>query len=328
MYKIPTIKDILEARNIVSRYLLKTPLYYSQAISKLTGAEIYIKFENHQPIGVFKIRGGLVRLHHMNEEEKKRGVITPSTGNHGQSIAYAARTFGVKAVILGPENNNPVKTESMRNLGADVILYGKDFDEAREYAFTKSKEDAMTFIHVANEPHLIAGVGTIGLEIIEDLPDIDIMINPLGGGSSLCGNTIALKTFNPDIITIGVQAEKAPAIYKSWKAGKIMEEPSADTFADGLATRVPFELTFKIIQQMVDDIVLVSEEEMERAILILFKTTRNLAEGAGAASTAAALKLKDRIKGKKVVLLLSGGNLEFSKFTKIIEKWKNFDFEA
>jgi len=328
MYTIPTIMDILTARKIVTRHLLKTPLFYNPYLSKLTGADIYIKFENHQPIGVFKIRGGLNRLHHMTEEEKKRGVITPSTGNHGQSIAYAARTYGVKATILGPENNNPEKTQAMKNLGAEVILYGKDFDEAREYAANKAKEDSLTHIHVANEPHLISGVGTIGLEIIEDLPDVDILINPLGGGSSLCGNTIALKTFNPKIETIGVQAEKAPAIYKSWKAGKMMEEPSADTFADGLATRVPFELTFQIIQQMVNDIILVGEEEMERAILLLFKTTRNLAEGAGAASTAAALKLKDRIRGKKVVLLLSGGNLEFSKFKQIIDKWKDYDFEG
>ncbi len=167
----------------------------------------------------------------------------------------------------------------------------------------------------------------MGLEIIEDLPDVNILINPIGGGSSICGNSIALKTFNPDIKIIGVQAERAPAIFKSYKTGKMKEDPLCDTFADGLATRMPYELTFSIIQKMVDDIILVSEEEMEKAILLLFKTTRNLAEGAGAASTAAALKLKNIIKGKKVVLLLSGGNLEYSKFVEILKKWENYKFE-
>lgn len=319
--KEPTIGDIYEARNIVYKYLKPTPLYYNKQFSDEIGADIYIKFENHQPIGVFKVRGGLVRISHLSGEEKSRGVTTASTGNHGQSIAYAARTFGVKAIIYAPEGSNPDKTMAMKNLGAEVVLTGKDFDEAREACEKRAVQDKLVLVHPANEPHLLHGVGTIGLEIFEALPDIDMFICPVGGGSSCCSNAITLKSLNPKIQVIAVQAEKAPAVYKSYKAKKLLTHPFADTFADGLATRVAFEYTFNIMQKMIDDVVLVSEEDMERAIVRLLDTTHNLAEGAGAASTAAAFRYADRLRGKKVVLLLSGGNLTREKLSEILNKW-------
>ncbi|MFC1557513.1 threonine/serine dehydratase, partial [candidate division KSB1 bacterium] len=265
----------------------------------------------------------LVRISHMTSEEKARGVATASTGNHGQSVAYAARTFGVKAIIYAPEGNNPDKTRSMKYLGAEVIETGKDFDEARTACEARVEAEKLVYIHPANEPYLLHGVGTCGLEIYEDLPDIDILINPVGGGSSCCSNSIALKSLNPKIEVIAAQAENAPAVYNSFRAGKMTEHPSADTFADGLATRIPFEYTFNIMRKVIDDMVLVSEDELEQAIVRLYDSTHNIAEGAGAASTAAAYKMADHLRGKKVVLLLSGGNLTREKFTEILTKWQH-----
>jgi threonine dehydratase len=316
-----TIQDIYRARPLVYKYLKPTPLFYNKQLSEETGAEIYIKHENYQPVGAFKVRGGLVRLSHLSETEKNSGVCTASTGNHGQSIAFSAKAYGIKTRIFAPENNNPDKTKAMKALGAEVNLEGADFDEARMICEEYSKKSGAVLIHVANEPYLLAGVGTMGLEIFDSLPDIDYLINPVGGGSSVCSNGIALKSLNPKVKIIGVQAEKAPAIYNSLKAGKITPHDSADTFAEGLATRVPFEYTFGILQDILDEMVLVSEDEMEKAIIKIYDTTHSIAEGAGAASTAAAMKITEKIKGKKVVLLLSGGNLTRTKFHEILNKW-------
>lgn len=305
----PTLADILKARKVINKYLNKTPLLESPCLSQLIGAHIYIKHENHLPTGAFKVRGGLNRLYYLDGDQKKRGVIAASTGNHGQSIAYAARTYGVKAVIFGPENTIPDKAQAMRNLGAEVILKGADFDEAREGAEEFSREKGLLYIHHANEPLLIAGVGTMGLEIMEDLPDVEVIIAPVGGGSSASGNAIAAKSISSKVSIIGVQAEKAPSVYLSWKAGKPIETDTPLTFADGLATRVAFELPLMVLREFLDDFILVSEDELYTAIALLLEATHNLAEGAGAASTAAALKLKDSLRGKKVVLILSGANL-------------------
>ena len=320
--KLPVLSDFYNARNIVYRYLKPTPLFFNKQFSDEIGAKIYIKFENHQPINVFKVRGGLVKISHLTEKEKATGVITPSTGNHGQSIAFAARTFGVKSIIYAPENNNPDKTKSMQNLGAEVVLIGKDFDEAREACEERAVKDGLVLVHPANEPYLLHGVGTLGLEIFEDLPEIDLLISPVGGGSSCCSNAIVLKSLNPKIKVIAVQAENAPAVYNSYHAGKMLAHPSANTFADGLATRVPFEFPFKIMQNVIDDVVLVSENELEQAIVRLFDSTHNIAEGAGAASTAAAFRYADMLRGKTVVLLLSGGNITREKFCEILNKWE------
>ncbi|MBI4639906.1 MAG: threonine dehydratase [Candidatus Tectomicrobia bacterium] len=318
--KRPTFQDVLKARKIVSKYLLKTPLLYSAPLSQMLGCEVSIKYENHQPIGAFKIRGGINLLASLKEEGETRGVMTASTGNHGQSIAYAAKLFGIPAIIVVPEESNPDKVAAMRNLGAEIIFYGKDFDESRVRCEALALEKGYRYVHPANEPRLIAGVGTIGLEILEDLPDVDVIISPIGGGSGVCGNAIVAKAINPKIRVIGVQAEKAPAVYLSWKAGKMVETARSDTFAEGLATRVPFELTFGMISDLIDEIVLVSEEEMRRAILLLLEKTHHVAEGAGAASTAAALKMKESLRGKKVALVLSGGNLPLSTLKQIINE--------
>ena len=320
MSEFITLRDVYEARRVVSRYLPRTPLVRSMALSKRLGFEAYVKCENVLPTGAFKVRGGLNLISRLSEEERLRGVITASTGNHGQSIAYSASLFGVKAIIGMPENSNPLKVEAMRNLGATVEFHGSDFDEARLWVEKEAQRKGYRYIHSANEPLLIAGVGTLYLEVMEEIPDIDVIIVPIGGGSGAAAACIVAKSINPRVKIIGVQAEKAPAVYLSWKNKKAIETKSAETFAEGLATRVPFKLTLSIINKLIDDIVLVSEEEMKKAILTLLETTHQLAEGAGAASTAAAFKLKERLRGKKVALILTGGNLTLQTLKSIVQE--------
>jgi len=279
---------------------------------------MYIKFESHQPIGAFKVRGGLNLVSALGHGERARGVITASTGNHGQSIAYAARTFGVRSVIVMPEKANPDKVEAMADLGAEIVFFGQDFEDARLKAEQMGRDQGMYYVHPANEPRLIAGVGTIGLEILEDLPEVDTIIVPIGAGSGVCGTSIVAKAMNPKIRVIGVQAENAPSVYLSWRERRLVETPSCDTFAEGLATRTAFELPLSIMRDLVDDIVLVSEDEMKRAIVLLLEKAHTVAEGAGAASTAAAIKLKEALAGQAVVCVLSGGNLPLATLQRIV----------
>ena len=244
----------------------------------------------------------------LTDEQKANGVISASTGNHGQAIAYAGGVFGVETVIVVPENANPGKVESMRNLGAKVVFHGQDFDAAREHVEVLAREEGYRYIHSANEPSLIAGAGTYTLEILEDLPAVDVIIVPIGGGSGACGTCIVAKSLNPDIQVIGVQAESAPAAYLSWKERRLAES-SMGTQAEGLATRVGFELTQSILWDLLDDFFLVSEEELRQAVVLHLEHTHNLAEHAGAAPLAAALKMRNRLRDKKVVLVMSGGNI-------------------
>jgi threonine dehydratase len=318
MFQRPTFADILRARRIVNRFLPRTPLLPSLSLSKRLGFQLYLKFENHQPIGAFKVRGGLNFVSSLGAGERARGVITASTGNHGQSIAYAARTFGVRAVIVMPEESNPDKTESMVNLGAEIVFFGQDFEDARLKAEQMARDQGMRYVHPANEQLLIAGVGTYGLEIVEDLPEVQTIIIPIGAGSGICGTSIVAKSIHPQIRIIGVQAEKAPSVYLSWKEQRMVDTPSCDTFAEGLATRTAFELPLSIMRELVDDIVLVSEDELKHAIVLLLEKAHTIVEGAGAASMAAAVKLKHHLQGQTVVCVLSGGNLPLSTLQRII----------
>jgi threonine dehydratase len=318
MFQRPTFADVLRARRIVSYHLPRTPLLPSLALSRLLGFRLHIKFENHQPIGAFKVRGGLNLVAALGSSERARGVLTASTGNHGQSIAYAARTFGARAVIVMPEESNPDKVESMANLGADIVFFGRDFEEARLKAEQMARDQGMYYVHPANEPLLIAGVGTIGLEILEDLPEVQTIIVPIGAGSGVCGTAIVAKSINPRIRVIGVQAENAPSVYLSWKQRRVVDTPSCDTFAEGLATRSAFELPLSIMRDLLDEIVLVSEEELKSAIVLLLEKVHTIAEGAGAASTAAAIKLKERLAGQTVACVLSGGNLPLPTLQQIL----------
>ena len=305
----PTLHDVIQAKGRISGYVTRTPLHRYIGLEKLIGAaEVHVKHENHQRLGAFKMRGGINLLSQMSREELDRGVSTASSGNHGQSIAYAASVFGSKAYIAVPENANPGKVASMRNLGAKVIHHGSYFDESREYIERMSKEEGYRYIHAVNEPRLIAGVGTYTLEILEDLPDVDVIVVPIGGGSGASGACIVAKSINPDIQVIGVQAEQAPAAFLSWQEGHVVEAPMKST-AEGLATGSGYELPLDILRRHLDDFLLVTEDEMNSAIVTHLEQTHNLTEHAGAASLAGALKIRDRLAGKKVALIMSGGNL-------------------
>ena len=239
---------------------------------------------------------------------RRCGLIAASTGNHGQSVAYAARLFGVAARICVPEGANPVKLEAMRLLGAELVVHGKDFDAAREHCERLAAEHGYRYVNSGNEPLLIAGVGTGTLEILEDRPDIEVIVVPIGGGSGAAGACIVAKATRPEIQVIGVQAEAAPAAFRSWQARELLEDETA-THAEGLATRVPFELPQRILWEQLDDFVLVGEEELRSATRLLIEHTRILVEPAGAAPLAAALKLGELLHGKRVALVLSGGNI-------------------
>src|SRR5882672_7140540 len=315
----PDFEDILAAREFIAPYLAKTPLVRVEKLSERLGCDYYVKLENLQPTGAFKVRGGVNLVGTASEQERRAGLVSASTGNHGQSIAYAGRLFGAKVIIYAPkENVNESKMQAMRDFGAEVRLHGRDFDEARLEAERVAHAEGFRYVHSANEPKLIAGVGTIGIEIFEDLPDVDVIIAPAGGGSCASGNSIVAQHFNPEVRVIAVQSKSAPAMWHAWKNRNLEPYPTMATEHEGLATRVPFELTNRILWELLDDFVLVSDEEINEAIRLLAQNAKQVAEGAGAASLAAAIKMRDQIKGKKVVGILSGGNISLDRFAAVV----------
>jgi len=307
--RVPTLRDVFEARTVIDRYLPRTPLIHSPVLSEKLGCELYLKCENLQPVGAFKLRGGINLLHHLAPEVRARGVVASSTGNHGQSIAYAAKLFGVRAIVYMPEHANVIKVESMRRLGAEIEFHGDDFDACRIESERRAKVDNLYYIHSANESRLIEGVATYTLETLEEVPGLDVIIVPIGAGSGACGAIIAGKGINPNLQVIGVQAAGAPVVHDSWAQRKLLSYDSQDTFAEGLATRVAFELPSRILWEGIDDIVLVSDAEMRSAIVTMLASHRVLAEAAGAAALAAARNLAGTLRGKKVAVVVSGGNL-------------------
>ncbi len=318
MNKAPTFADILGAQQTISKYLSRTPLYPYSGLSELLGCSAFIKHENHQPIGAFKVRGGVNLISRLSDQERESGVITASTGNHGQSIAWASRLFGVQATIVVPMRSNPDKVNAIRQMGASILEFGKDFDEARVQAEHVAKEKGFRYVHSANEPQLIAGVGTVGMEIIEDLSGVDTIIAPVGGGSCASGISIAARAMKPGVEVIAVQSEQAPAAYLSWKAGKPLSTNTMKTFAEGLATRVGFEMTVDIMKTNLSDFVLVTDDEIRQAMRLMMEHTHNLAESAGAASLAGAIKLKNRLKNRNVVMVLTGANVTMSTLHEIL----------
>ena len=305
-----TFHGILTARRVVYRFLKPTPLIYYPELSTILNFNAHIKHENHQPTGSFKVRGGLNFMNQLPDEQKGRGVITATRGNHGQSIAYAAKQFGVRATIIVPHGNNPEKNSAMQALGAELIEHGIDFDESCELCEELQVERGLYYVHPCTELALFHGVGTYSLEIFEELPTVDAIIVPIGGGSGSCGAITVAKAINPNVKIIGVQAANAPAIYLSWKGGEKVTTDSADTIADGLATRVPFDLPFSILKDGINQIVLVSEEEIREGMRMALRYTHNLAEGAAAATIVAAHKLKAELAGQNVVMVMSGANLD------------------
>jgi threonine dehydratase len=316
--EIPNLKDVLKARKRISPYLLETPFRHYPNLSDLLGCNIYVKHENHQPTGAFKIRGGINLISQLSEEVRSRGVITPSTGNHGQSIALSSKIFGGRAIICVAETANPDKVAAIKNYGAEIVMKGKDYDEARINAEKLAEEKGYRYIHSGNEPLLVSGVATMALEMFEREPDLDVIFAPVGAGTAISGVTIVSKTLSPQTEVIAVQSEKAPSVYLSWKSGELTSTETANTIADGLATRQAFQLPFKIFSKRIDDFVLVSDESIKEAVRLYVEKTHTIAEGAGAATLAAAMKIRDRLKGKKIGVILSGGNLTSDTLREII----------
>jgi len=313
----PTLQDVYAARARVYRLVRPTPLLRHPLLAKETGLEIFVKHENHNPTCAFKIRGGLNLIANLPPEER-RGVITASTGNHGQSISLAAQREGVPCTIVVPCGNNPEKNAAMRANGAEVIEFGRDFDEARERVEQMQHDRGLRYVHSANEPLLIAGVATYALEIFEELPDVDVILVPIGGGSGACGCSIVRSGLGSRAKVIGVQAERADAFARSWQSGVRVVGERADTFAEGMATRVTFDLTFGILKRELDAIVTLTEEDLAEGVRLALRATHNLAEGAGAAPLMAATKLREELAGKKIVCVMSGGNIDRGTLTRIM----------
>jgi threonine dehydratase len=306
--KAPTFSDVLAARRRIQPYLAPTPIYHYSGLDELTGCEAWVKHENHQPVGAFKVRGGVNLASCLSATERAAGLVAASTGNHGASVAFAAQLFGVKATICLPEGANPAKVARMRHLGAELVFSGRDFDEAREHCERLAADHGLRYVHSGNEPLLIAGVATATLEIVEALPDVEAIVVPVGGGTGAAGACTVAKTVNPAIEVVGVQSEAAPAAYKSWLAGELVEDVMA-TFAEGLATRTAFSVPQAIMRDHLDDFYLVSDEEIRDAMRTMIATTQNLCEAAGAAALACVLRYPERFTGRKVAIVCSGGNV-------------------
>src|SRR6267142_3558101 len=313
----PTLADVYAARERVYRVVQPTPLMRHPLLAAETGLDIRVKHENHNPTGAFKVRGGMNLIGSLSADER-RGVITATTGNHGQSIALACQRDGVPCTIVTPVGNNPEKNAAMRAFGAELIEFGRDFDEARERVEQLQHERGLRYVHSANEPLLVAGVATYALEIFDEQPDADVILVPIGGGSGACGCGIVRSGLGSRAKVIGVQAERADAFTRSWRGGARVVGDKADTFAEGMATRVTFDLTFGILKTELDDIVTLSEEELAEGVTLALRATHNLAEGAGAAPLMAAMKLRDQLAGKKVVCVMSGGNIDRATLTRIL----------
>jgi threonine dehydratase len=313
----PTIRDVIAAADRIRPHIAPTPLRHSPAASELLGADVYLKHEHHLPTGAFKVRGGVNLISQLTPAEHEAGVIAASTGNHGQSVAFASRIFGVRAIVCAPEQANPGKVAAMRELGAEVKLVGANYDEARLACERLAASQGYRYIHSGDEPLLIAGVGTHTLEILGEQPRIDTIIVPIGGGSGAAGACIVAKAIDPSIQVIGVQSREAPAAFQSWREGRLVEAPSR-TWAEGLATGTAFELPQRIMRRLLDDFVLVSDDEIKAAVRSLLERSRIVVEGAGAASFAAALGLKDRLAGRRVALILSGGNISISQLRTVL----------
>jgi len=304
----PAFQDVLVARRTIAPYLAPTPLYHYPQLDPLLGARVYVKHENYQPIGAFKVRGGINYIAHIPADQRGRGVATASTGNHGQSIAYAARIFGVRAVIVVPEGANAVKLAAMRAYGAEVVFHGVDFEASKLHCLMLAREQGLRFISSGDEPLLIAGVATHTLEIVETLPEVEVIIVPVGGGSGAAGAALVAKSINSVIRVVGVQASGAPAAYLTWRDRAPRTAP-IETFAGGLATGEPFMMPQQLLWKYLDDFVLVDDDEMRHAVRLYLEKAKTLAEPAGAAPLAAALRLRETLAGKTIALILSGGNI-------------------
>ncbi|PFT54360.1 threonine ammonia-lyase [Bacillus cereus] len=315
------IENIKKAQKILDGNARKTPLVKSFYLTSKTGGEIYLKLENMQLTGSFKFRGAFNKISQLTNEEKERGVIACSAGNHAQGVALSSHLLKIKSKIVMPTSAPKAKVDATRGYGSEVILYGDTFDDAKAKCEEIIKETGETYLHPYDDVEVMAGQGTIGLDILDDMWDVDTVIVPIGGGGIISGIAVALKSFNPSINIIGVQAENVHGMKASYDAGEIVSHYNAPTIADGCAVKIPGNLTFEIVKKLVDDIVTVSEEELEVAMKDLLQRGKAVVEGAGALATAALLagKVDKYVQGKKVVAVISGGNVDLKRISSVCE---------
>lgn len=313
-----TIDDIQAAAKLLHGNVEETPCIHSRVLSKMTDSELFLKFENLQFTGSFKDRGSLVKLLSLSETERQNGIIAMSAGNHAQAVAYHAQRLKIPATIVMPSNTPTVKVEHTRHFGAEVILQGDGLDEAGEYAIELSRQQGRCIIHPYDDLKIIAGQGTIGLEMLDAFPDLDVLVVPVGGGGLISGISVAAKSLKPDMEIIGVETSR----YPSMKGALMGEAPSFGSFsiAEGIAVKKPGKLTLPIVREFVDDILLVDESEIEEAVLLLLEVEKTVVEGAGAVGLAALLKNKTRFSGRKVGLVISGGNIDMPILSSIIQR--------
>lgn len=303
-----TLADVQAAQAAIADAIIRTPCLQSRVLSEITGAKVWIKFENLQFTASFKERGALNRLLALTPEQRRKGVIAMSAGNHAQGVAYNAARLGIPATIVMPNSTPIVKVQQTEGHGATVVLHGEKLEEAAEFARSRAGERGLTFIHPFDDPLVIAGQGTVALEMLEQVPDLECLVVPIGGGGLISGMAIAARGINPDIEIIGVQAELYPSMAARVKGFEAICD--GDSLAEGIAVKYPGELTLKIVKALVDDIVLVSESELERAVSLLLTVEKTVAEGAGAAGLAAMLARPEKFRGKRVGLVLCGGNID------------------
>lgn len=314
------LTDVQDARGVLDGIVHHTLLELSRTFSEMTGAEVYLKYENLQRTGSFKIRGAYNKIQNLSDEERGNGVIAASAGNHAQGVSLASTEAGINSKIVMPEDAPISKVDATRGYGAEVILHGVDYSEAYEKACDIQEEEGRTFIHAFDDPYVQAGQGTIGLEILEDEPDVDVVIVPIGGGGLISGIATAVKAESPDTRVIGVQAEGAASVPQSLEKGEIYERDSVSTICDGIATRSIEESTFRVIQERVDDVVTVSDDETANAILLLLERAKTVVEGAGAVTLAAALNRDIDIEDEKIVCVLSGGNIDSHFLSHVVNR--------
>jgi threonine dehydratase len=309
---------VLAARDFLAAYLTPTPLIRRDGVNAAVGLDVWLKCENLLPTAAFKVRGGLNLIG--RDPTAKAGVIGASTGNHGQSLAYAGGVFGVPVTIVVPKNANPLKLAAMRRSGATIIEHGADYDDARDECERRAAASGTRYVHSGNEPYLIAGVGTAALEVLTERPEIDVLIVPVGGGSGASGAALVAKSLGPEVTVIGVQAEGASAAFRAWRDRAPRTTERAATFADGLATRTSFDLPQRMLAALLDDFVLVSDDELYAAMRLLLVEGHVVAEGAGAAPIAAAGRLTERLAGKRVACWVSGGNATADSLRRALER--------
>jgi threonine dehydratase len=314
-----TIADIWEAHKLLKSYLHHTPLTASRTLHDITGAEIYLKAENMQRSGSFKVRGASYKLSRLTQDEYRCGVIAASAGNHAQGVAIAAAQYKIPCTIVMPETAPLVKVMATQGYGANVVLHGFNYDDAYQHCLELQEETGATFVHAFDDPDVIAGQGTLGLEMLSDLPDADVIVVPIGGGGLIAGIAVAARALRPNITIIGVQAAGASSCRTSLDAGELCTLPTITTIADGIAVKRPGELTFSLIQRLVDDVIVVNDEEIIAAVLLLMERNKLLVEGAGAAGVAAVLSGTIELKGKKVLVPLTGGNIDINLVGRFIE---------